>query len=103
MNNSSLPIEEEKLDLSEKLGKLTTLIEAAHATLESKGWSTLKEEFDAELARLKRVLFVEAEKRPINDTEMYYLQGRIDAMKRFNLLYMATKWRTELENIKKLK
>lgn len=104
MNNSGLPSDEqEKPDLSEKLGRLTTLIEAASALLDSKEWSTLKEEFDAELARLKRVLFTEAKKRPVNENELYFIQGRIEAMERFDLMNMALKWRTELEHITKLK
>lgn len=103
MNNSGISVEEEKPDLSEKLGKLTTLIESAHAVLESKGWSTLKAEFDAELARLKRILFTEAKKRPVDEKELYFIQGRIESMERFDLVNMATKWRTELDHIKKLK
>lgn len=103
MNNSGLPTEEAKPDLSEKLGKLTTLIEAAHAILESKEWSTLKAEFETELERLKRVLFTEAKKRPMNENEIYFLQGRIESMERWDLAHMAEKYRAELETIRKLK
>lgn len=104
MNNSvDFSIPEEKPDKSERAGKLTTLIEAAHAILDSKEWSTLKEsEFDAELARLKRLLFAEAKKRPVSESELYYLQGRIEAMERFDLGTMASKWHAELQTIKKL-
>lgn len=104
MNNSvdfSLP--EEKPDLSERKGKLTTLIEAAHAILDSKEWSTLKaEEFDPGTARLRRDLFSEAKKRPLDDARIYSLQGEIRAMERFDLEKMAANWMKELDTIKKL-
>lgn len=105
MNNSGFQSDEEKKpDLSEKAGKLTLLIESANAILESKEWSTLKDkEFGEELARLERVLLTEAQKRPVNESEIYFLQGRIESMKRFDLSYMASKWIAELETIRKLK
>lgn len=97
MNNSAQP------SLQERIGRLTTLIESAEAVLVSKEWSTLKEsEFDEELNRLKRVLVTEAKKRPVNEPEIYFIQGRIESMERYDLRHMADKWRIELETIKRI-
>lgn len=104
MNNSVFSEnKEEKPNVQECIGRLTTLIESAEAVLVSKEWSTLKEkEFDAELNRLKRVLVTEAKKRPVNEPEIYFIQGRIESMERYDLRYMADKWRVELETIKRI-
>jgi len=90
-------------DRSERIGRLTTLIESANAVLDSKEWSTLKtEEFDGALLRYKRLLLSEARKKTIDEPEIYRLQGRIDVMERFDLSHMRDKWLNELETIKKL-
>ena len=99
MNNSAGLPPETVPDLSERAGRLTTLIEAAEMLLASREWSTLKEEFDAE--RYERILVQEAKKPELDNAEMYRLQGRIEVMKRFDLSHMRDKWRLELDSIKK--
>lgn len=102
MNNSFLQ-PEEKRDYSERAGKLATLIEAVEAILASPEWSTLKaEEFDGELERLERMLLTEAKKKPLDEAEIYILQGRIDTMKKYSLERLRNKYRIELEGINKL-
>lgn len=103
MNNSGLiPQEEPKPDISERKGKLTTLIESLGAILVSEEGRTLKKEFDVELERLNRVLKTESRKRPVNTDEIHYLQGRIESMERFDLEKMLQKYRTELETITRI-
>lgn len=104
MNNSTFQAEEgSKQDYQERAGKLATLIEAAEAVLASLEWRTLKnEEFDPETARLERLLIVEAKKHPVNEPELYRLQGRIEQHARLNLEGLVEKFRVELESIKRL-
>lgn len=104
MNNSVASLNEiQAPDLRERAGKLATLIESAEMLLNSKEWSTLREEeFDGELERLERILLTEAKKKPLDEGELYRLQGKIEVMKRYSLQHLVDKYRLELDSINRI-
>lgn len=107
MNNASITIEEEEIDrtpwLREKEQELVKNIEAIHAVLKTDEWSTLKGRiFDGVLESLERRLVQEAEKKEVNNPELYRLQGQIAWAKTYaDLGKLAERFKTELSGIKK--
>lgn len=71
--------------IRERKEHLVRLIEAITEVQSIPAWSTLKTEFDGEIAKLNRFLLAEAKKKPINDAELYHLQGRIESAKKYSL------------------
>lgn len=71
--------------IRERDAHLVRLIEAITDVQATSAWSTLKEEFDGEIARLNRLLLAEAKKKDIDIAEQYRLQGRIESAKKFSL------------------
>ncbi len=80
---------------------LVKLIEAIQDIQSSSGWSTLKDEFDGEVARLNRLLLVEAKKPTIDVAEQYRLQGRIESAKKYSLEKLFEDSMTERETIRR--
>lgn len=92
---------EQLASLRTRDAQLVRLIEAITDIQSTAAWSTLKEEFDGEGARLIRLLLVESRKKEIDLPEVYRLQGRIDATKRLSLEKLLEDYRTERESIRK--
>lgn len=106
MNNSFLALEEVSLEKDsavkkERIGKLTTLIEATAKLKASDAWSTLKETIYGEIEYLERLQKLEAAKREIDAPELYRLQGRLFEAKNHSFDALEEKWRTELLSLRK--
>jgi hypothetical protein len=71
--------------IRERDAYLVRLLEAIQDVQASSSWSTLKEEFDGEIARLNRLLLAEAKKLEIDTAEQYRLQGRLESAKKYSL------------------
>lgn len=80
---------------------LVRLIEAITAIQSNPAWSTLKEEFDGEIARLNRLLLAEAKKVVIDTAEQYRLQGRIESAKKYSLEKLLEDSMTEHDTIRR--
>lgn len=80
---------------------LVNLIEAIREVQSSSAWSTLKEEFDGEIARLNRLLLAEAKKKDIDIAEQYRLQGRIESARKYSLDKLLEDSMTEHDTIKR--
>lgn len=107
MNNSFITAErEEPIDKSEKLrareSELVKIIEAIKVTEGSPEWSTLKSYvFDGVLDSLERRMASEANKMPLDDKEIYKLQGQIAWAKKYSKLdTLANAFRLELINVR---
>lgn len=87
--------------LRERDTHLIRLVEAIQAIQRTPEWSTLKEEFDGEIARLERLLLVEARKKEVSLPEVYRLQGRIEEAKRVSLEKLLVDSMTEHDNLKR--
>lgn len=109
--NNSFVIEteegaEEVVDFSERLGtresELKKIIEAIRVVSTSDGWRTLKKiVFDGVLDSLQRRLASEANKMPINEKEIYNLQGQIAWAKKYsNLDTLANTYKNELISVR---
>lgn len=94
-------MEPEKLALVERDTHLVRLIEAIHEIQSTSAWSTLKEEFDEEMARLNRLLIAEAKKAVIDAPEIYRLQGRIESARKHSLENLFTSAMNEHNTIKR--
>ena len=75
----------QRATIQERDAHLVRLIEAKQDVQSISAWSTLKEEFDGEVARLNRLLLAEAKKKEIDTAEQYRLQGRIESAKKYSL------------------
>lgn len=80
---------------------LVNLIEAIQEVQSSNAWSTLKEEFNGEIARLNRLLLAEAKKKDIDSAEQYRLQGRIESAKKYSLEKLLEDSMTEHDTIRR--
>lgn len=107
MNNASITIDEEEIDrtpwLRQKEVELVKNIEAINAVLKTEEWQTLRElMFDGLLAGLEKRLIQEAEKKEVDNPELYRLQGQIAWAKTYaNLGKLVERFKTELSAIKK--
>lgn len=81
--------------------RVIQLIEAIQEIQSTDAWSTLKEEFDGEIARLNRLLLTESKKKEIDLPEVYRLQGRIESTKKFSFEKLYADLMTEHDNIKR--
>lgn len=87
--------------IRERDAHLVRLIEAITDVQSTSAWSTLKEELDGEIAKLNRLLLVEAKKKEVDLPEVYRLQGRIESAKKFALDALLTIYMTEHDTIKR--
>lgn len=87
--------------IRERDAHLVRLIEAIQDVQSSSAWSTLKEEFDGEIARLNRLLLAEAKKKDIDAAEQYRLQGRIESAKKYSLEKLFEDSMTERDTIRR--
>lgn len=85
----------------ERDAHLVRLIEAITATQSTSAWSTLKEEFDGEVARLNRLLLAESKKKDVDLPEVYRLQGRIEEAKKLSLEKLFDDFMTERDTIRR--
>lgn len=93
--------ENKAIAIRERSAHLVRLIEAIQDVQSTSAWSTLKEEFDGEIARLNRLLLAEAKKKEIDTAEQYRLQGRLDATKKLSLEKLLEDYMTEHDNLKR--
>lgn len=89
--------------LRSKEGDLVKIIEAIGSLSNTREWSTLKTYvFDGALESLEKRLVSEANKMPVNDGELYRLQGQIMWAKKYaDLQKLADTFRLELINVRK--
>lgn len=85
----------------ERDAHLVRLLESITEVQATRAWSTLKEEFDGEIARLNRLLLAESKKSEVNLPEVYRLQGRIESAKKYSLEKLFEDYMTERETIKR--
>lgn len=105
MNNASLTentTEDTKPRLRGREGELVTIIEALRAIEASAEWSSLKTYvFDGVVESLMRRLVTEASKSPLDDKEIYNLQGQLQWAKKYaNLQKLADGFVLELKNVR---
>lgn len=87
--------------IRERKEHLVRLIEAITDIQLTAAWSTLKEEFDGEIAKLNRFLLAESKKPEIDTAELYRLQGRIESAKKYSLEKLFTDAMAERETIRR--
>ncbi len=87
--------------IRERDAHLVRLIEAIQEVQSTNAWSTLKEEFDGEIARLNRFLLAESKKKEVDLPEIYRLQGRIESAKKYSLEKLFEDSMTERETIRR--
>lgn len=93
--------ESQRATYRERDAHLIHLIEAIQAIQTTSAWSTLKEEFDGEIAKLNRLLLRESKEKELDQPEIYRLQGRIEEAKRISLEKLFEESMTERETIKR--
>lgn len=95
-------IEELKLDTTTEQVRLTRLIEAIASLLENKDWRTLQElHFSKEKERVERLMLSAAKNSPLEDRELYRLQGEhLWATRYEDLSKYAKLLKNQLENLK---
>lgn len=104
MNNSSFKPEETKdkaTIVRERDAHLVRLIEAITDIQLTAAWSTLKEEFDGEIAKLYRLLLAESRKKEVDLPEVYRLQGRIESAKKYSFESLLADYRQEHDTIRR--
>lgn len=87
--------------LRERDTHLVQVVEAIQAVQATSAWSTLKTEFDGEIARLTRLLLAEAKKSELNLPEIYRLQGRIESARKLSLEKLFEDSMTEHDTLKR--
>ena len=87
--------------IRERDAHLVRLIEAITDIQSTTAWSTLKEEFDGEIAKLNRFLLAEAKKKEIDTAEQYRLQGRIESAKKYAFDALLADYRQERDTIRR--
>lgn len=80
---------------------LVRLIEAITDVQSTRAWSTLKEEFDGEVAKLNRLLLTEGKEKEVDIAEIYRFQGRLEEAKRISLEKLLADSMTEHDNIRR--
>ena len=97
INKEAQSEEQSSVLLREKTERLTELIEALNNVISSNYWKVLQQNvFDVELIKSKRRLEVESD-----TTEIFRLQGEVRLGRRYNLEKLLTKYRDELQGIRK--
>lgn len=114
MNNSKIVLDANSLGLEEKATniealreretQLVRIIEALEGISHSTEWSTLKTLiFDSLVDSLERQVKYESERKNLDDSEIYRLQGKLSwARKYASLSKLSDEYRLELSNIRKL-
>lgn len=94
--------EEVVKDTSVEQARLTKLIEAIVNLLENKDWRTLQElHFSQEEERVSRLLLGEAHKSPLDDKEIYRLQGEMKWARRYaDLVAFVKLLKNQLDKLK---
>lgn len=92
--------EESLTRLREQESKVIRKLEAIEGILGSQHWSSLKEDFEEEIARLERLHAAEAKRKELNIPELYRSQGRIEEARRLGLIGMLEQYRYDLKNIR---
>lgn len=88
--------------LREREGILVNLIEAIGSLSQTREWSTLKTHvFDGAVENLEKRLASESMKMPLNEKEIYKLQGQILSAKKYSLDALLDTFRLELTNVRK--
>lgn len=87
--------------IRERKAHLIRLIEAIQDVQSTAAWSTLKIEFEGEIARLNRLLLRESKEKEVNLSEVYRLQGRIESARKFVLEKMLEDAMTEHDSLKR--
>lgn len=87
--------------IRERDAYLVRLIEAIQDIQSTSAWSTLKEEFDGEIAKLNRLILAESKNQTINLAELYRLQGRLESAKKYALDALLANTLQERDTIKK--
>lgn len=79
MNNVFFEEESEVVrDTSDEKARLTRLVEAINSLLQTNEWHIIEElHFTKEEDRINRLLLSESKKTPLNDQEIYRLQGEL--------------------------
>lgn len=92
------------LDKTEREGQLAKVIDSISSITQSAEWSSLKTYvLDDVVSTLERRLLAESQRMPLNEPEIYKLQGQLLWAKRYaDLQKLATEYLTELKNIRKL-
>ncbi len=112
MNNSKIAIEntlaeEPEFDnkplLREMQSQRTRIVQAIDRVKASKDWRMLEDElFEGIVEKLEKLLREEANKRPIDDAQIYYLQGQLVWAKKYaDLEKLKEVFKVEVQNIKK--
>src|SRR3990167_10034279 len=107
MNNGMLRAEEEEFDsttvLQKKEQELIKNIEAINAVLKTEEWQVLKGRiFEGVVENLEKRLKLEAEKKELDNPELYRLQGQIAWAKTYaDLGKLVERFKIELLGIKK--
>jgi len=112
MNNSKLIVENATLQedppadkalLGEMQSKRTKIIQAIDRVKANEDWKLLERElFEGTVEKLGKLLDAEMKKRPIDEPQIYFLQGQLKwAEKHANLDILKEIFKVEVENIKK--
>ena len=81
---------------------LVRMLEAIEDIQKTSAWKVLRKEiFDEKIESLERRLMIEAEKFPIDDKEIYRLQGQLISAKKYGLNDLQKTFKVELENLRK--
>lgn len=106
MNNAQFEIEDAPSEavqggLRQREGQLISLIEALRRVQDSADWGTLKKEiFDGEGTKLAKQVTSEAGKSEVSLPALYRLQGKGEALKRYDLHTLEASLKNELLQIR---
>ena len=112
MNNSKIAIEgltltqEPEVDrtpeLNKKRAEYTKIVEAIDGVTSSKDWKTLNRlVFEGVKETLEKTLKAEMRKRPLDESQIYFLQGQLAwADKYSNLEELKERFKVEIQHIR---
>ncbi len=86
--------------LIERQANLIQVIEAIDAVIHSKEWQVVRETFDKRVESLERQIISEAKNSKIEIEKLYFLQGQLSEIKRYDLATYADMCQKELQGIK---
>lgn len=89
--------------LRERKTELFKIVEAVDHLSKNLDWQVLKElVFDTLVAKVEKSLELESKKNELNTAEIYRLQGKLEAVKRYSDLYkLAESYKAEINQITK--
>lgn len=90
------------MDIEKRKGELTQIVEALNRVADSDDWRKLKGLlWDGIVQSLERQLLYETDKKEINFSEVYRIQGQITWARKFaDLEKLSSTYRLELQNLK---